>query len=73
MVDLALVIGDWVKAKAFPDVLYGLSAAAWFNLAYSVLADWEIVRAIYGDQFAGHGGQHIRFGPNATVTKEKPK
>lgn len=39
----------------------------------SVLADWGIVRAIYGDGFAGHAGKHIRFGPNATATKEKPK
>jgi len=28
----------WVKAKAIPAVLYGLSANAWFNLAYLVLA-----------------------------------
>jgi hypothetical protein len=39
----------------------------------SVSLDWAIVRAIYGDQFAGHAGSHIRFGPNATATKEKPK
>ncbi|MEK7675006.1 MAG: hypothetical protein AAB676_04110 [Verrucomicrobiota bacterium] len=43
------------------------------GMTLSVLADWGIVRAIYGDQSAGHGGQHIRFGPNATATKEKPK
>jgi hypothetical protein len=29
--------------------------------------DWGIVRAIYGDRFAGHAGLHIRFGPRATV------
>ncbi|MEW6161347.1 MAG: hypothetical protein AB1813_28295, partial [Verrucomicrobiota bacterium] len=39
----------------------------------SVMADWAVIRAIYGDQFAGHAGKHIRFGPNATATKEKPK
>jgi hypothetical protein len=33
----------------------------------AVLADWGIVRAIYGDRFAGHAKLHIRFGPNATV------
>lgn len=32
----------------------------------AVLTDWGIVRAIYGDRFAGHSGLHIRFGPNAT-------
>src|SRR5262249_43482276 len=40
--------------------------------AISVLADWGIVRALYGDQFAGHAGKHIRFGPNATATNKKP-
>jgi len=39
----------------------------------TVLADWGIVRAIYGDQFAGHAGKHIRFGPNATATTAQPK
>ncbi len=29
--------------------------------------DWGIVRAIYGDRFAGHASLHIRFGPRATV------
>jgi hypothetical protein len=29
--------------------------------------DWGIVRAIYGDRFAGHANLHIRFGPRATV------
>jgi hypothetical protein len=32
-----------------------------------ILADWAIVRAIYGDRFAGYAGKHIRFGPNATT------
>jgi hypothetical protein len=34
----------------------------------SVLLDWGIVRAMYGDQFAGQAGLHIRFGPTATAT-----
>jgi len=29
---------EWVHAQAMPAVLYGLSAAAWFNLAYLALA-----------------------------------
>jgi hypothetical protein len=33
----------------------------------SILADWGIVRALYGDRFAGHAGLHIRFGPRATI------
>lgn len=39
----------------------------------TTLADWAIVRGIYGDRFAGYAGKHIRFGPNATATKEKPR
>ncbi len=33
----------------------------------AILADWAIVRAIYGDRHAGHANLHIRFGPRATV------
>ncbi len=40
--------------------------------ALSIVVDWQVVRAIYGDKFAGHARLHIRFGPNAT-TGEKPK
>lgn len=39
----------------------------------SVFVDWAVIRAVYGNQFAGHAGLHIRFGPDATATKEKPK
>jgi len=35
-------------------------------------ADWGIIRALYGNQFAGQAGLHIRFGPRATATKSKP-
>lgn len=38
----------------------------------TVPADWAVVRALYGDQFAGHAGLHIRFGPEATATKDRP-
>jgi len=38
----------------------------------SILADWALVRGIYGNSAAGYSGKHIRFGPNATATKEKP-
>lgn len=37
--------------------------------ALSILADWGIVRAIYGDKFAGHANLHVRFGPNATTSR----
>jgi hypothetical protein len=37
--------------------------------ALSILADWGVVRAIWGDRFAGpaYSGFHIRFGPRATT------
>jgi hypothetical protein len=35
--------------------------------AASILLDWAVVRAIYGDRFAGHASLHIRFGPRATI------
>jgi len=35
----------------------------------SIAVDWVVVRAIYGDQFAGHAGLHIRFGPEATINR----
>lgn len=47
-------------------IIFGLIIAA-----LSILADWAIVRAIYGDRFAGHASLHIRFGPNATIHKKK--
>jgi hypothetical protein len=38
----------------------------------SVLADWAVVRGIYGDTAAKYAGRHIRFGPDKTATTEKP-
>jgi len=35
-------------------------------------AEWGLIRALYGNQFAGQAGMHIRFGPRATATKAKP-
>lgn len=43
-----------------------LAAVGIVASALAILADWAIVRSIYGDRFAGHAGLHIRFGPNAT-------
>jgi hypothetical protein len=42
------------------------------GMIVAVLLQWAVVRALYGDQFAGHAGKHIRFGPNATATTKKP-
>jgi hypothetical protein len=38
----------------------------------SILADYKIVRAIYGNKFAGYAGLNIRFGPNKT-TEPQPQ
>jgi hypothetical protein len=40
--------------------------------AATTCGDWAIVRALYGNQFAGQAALHIRFGPDATATKKKP-
>jgi len=40
---------------------------------FSVVADWAIVRGIYGDRPAGFAARHIRLGPDATATAEKPR
>jgi hypothetical protein len=48
-------------------ILVGLAATA-----FSVVGEWAIVRGIYGDRPAGSAARHIRFGPDATATTEKP-
>ncbi len=48
---------------------WGRLVALGFGAALiAVVADWAIVRGVYGDRFAGHSGLHIRFGPNATTS-----
>jgi hypothetical protein len=48
-------------------------AAGCAAMVLSVLADWAMVRTVYGNRFAGNAEKHIRFGPDATATKEKPR
>jgi hypothetical protein len=51
----------------------GVVAIGTITASLFILADWAIVRAIYGDRFAGHAGLHIRFGANATINQlERP-
>lgn len=38
----------------------------------TTLGSWGVVRAIYGDTFAGHGNLHTRFGPNGPAAGPKP-
>jgi hypothetical protein len=42
------------------------------GVLFSTLFDWGVVRALYGDRFAGHAGKHIRFGPNTTTGTPPP-
>lgn len=34
-----------------------------------VAGELALVRGLWGDTFAGHGGKHIRFGPDATINQ----
>jgi len=49
-------------------VIVGLIA-----MVLMTLAEWRITHAIYGNRHAPGAGLHMRFGPNATATKAKPK
>jgi hypothetical protein len=55
-----------VRTRIGRAVVVGLLVAA-----ASILADWGIVRALYGDRFAGHANLHIRFGTNATIHQKR--
>lgn len=57
----------------FSALIKKTAAVGVIAMVISVVANWGIVRAIYGDTFAGFSGKHIRFGPDATATTEKPK
>jgi hypothetical protein len=46
-------------------------AAGLLAAAGSILLDWAVVRAIYGDRFAGYASLQIRFGPRATVHQDQ--
>jgi hypothetical protein len=72
-----LVTADTPRAPIHPlsenslpqkrDGLWRLALVGSALALLSIVADWAIVRGIYGDRFAGHAGLHIRFGPRATV------
>ena len=53
-------------------LIYKTAGLGLVAVALGLLADWGVVRAIYGDSFAGYAGRHIRFGPERTATIEKP-
>ena len=47
--------------------LLSLAAVGVLAATVSIVADWAIVRAVYGDRYAGYARLHIRFGPRATT------
>ncbi len=57
--------------EAFGPLIRKTIVAGVIAASVLTLADWGIVRAIYGDRFAGHAGLNIRFGPNATTRPRK--
>ncbi|HEY2154004.1 MAG TPA: hypothetical protein VGH33_00140, partial [Isosphaeraceae bacterium] len=61
--EVTSVIPIEAPARAIGRALWVCSVAA----VVAIVVDWAIVRAIYGDRFAGHANLHIRFGPHATV------
>jgi len=59
---------DFSWGRLVPRVaILGLVASA-----LSVLVDWGVVRAVFGDRHVSNASLHIRFGPDATATKKKP-
>jgi len=69
-------LGEQVAAKAggcdVGRMLRRFAQVAVILTVVGCLADFAIIRGIYGDQFAGHASLHIRFGPRSTV-KTGPK
>ena len=64
--------GPQPEAAATPDYAPSIRRTAAVGAAVAVLSMlmcWGIVRALYGDAFAGYAGHHIRFGPNSTSNK----
>jgi len=72
---LAARVVDWPPAQpavAWAGVLRRTVVLGLLATVVAVVADWGIVRGVYGDRPAAGASKHIRFGPDATVTKNKP-
>ena len=56
----------------FPASIRKVVALGILAVLVTTVSEWGLIRALYGNQFAGYSGLHIRFGPNATASKAKP-
>ena len=58
---------DWSR------LLPKTAVVASIAVTLSLLIDWGVTRAVFGDRQAPQASKHIRFGPDATATTAKPK
>ena len=73
--------GQWVSVQepisqltiSYTDWILKTVVVGSLAMLLTTLAAWRITYAIYGDRHAPGAGLHIRFGPDATATKAKPK
>ncbi len=65
------------QPEPMPELSRALRKLAVTGLVGAVLVvggEFALVRALWGDTFAGHAGKHIRFGPDRTIDKsDAPK
>jgi hypothetical protein len=57
-------------ATNYPALLQKTAMAAVLATALAIVGEFGLVRAMWGDTFAGQAGLHIRFGPDATLDKK---
>lgn len=63
---------QWIKPiPSFTPIIRKTLALGVAGMMLATTVDWAIVRAVWGDRFAGQANLHIRFGPNATNNKGK--
>ena len=57
-------------AADFSSMIKRFAASLALVVIIVVVAEFAVVRGLWGDTFAGHAGKHIRFGLDATVSEE---
>jgi hypothetical protein len=66
-------VEPWLRPVHWTALVRRVAGIGVAGFALSVAADWGVVRGIYGDRPTGARGTHIRFGPSATATRERPR